>query len=482
MRRFTLVLPLLAAACTVGPDYRRPPIAGEAGNWIGPADSAPVDPAPWARLGDPLLVSLIDRAQAANPDIAEAEGRLREARAMRDAAAGHALPAIDATGSAQEQQLSKNGQLPIGKLPGIDRRFSLFDFGFDASWEIDLWGGTRRSVEAAGRQIESAAARAADTRLRIAAEVARTYADLRAAQAQTTGAKADADAQAGIARLTHQRFLAGEASRLDDARAATQARTTAATVPGLEAQARAAIYGLATLLGQPPEALLAELSAPAELPNAPADVALGIRSDMLRRRPDVRAAEGDLAAATANVGVETANLFPRFSLMGGIGQQARAPGDLVSTDSTRFQIGPSFRWPIFDAGRIRAQIRAADARADQAAARYTRAVLAALSDSETAVNRYYAALAALRENDAARDASSEALDLARQRYRAGEDDLLALLDAQSRYTAADRALIEARRQAITAYVALVKALAADAPVPDRPRGVATSSRPRCPQA
>jgi outer membrane protein TolC len=179
--------------------------------------------------------------------------------------------------------------------------------------------------------------------------------------------------------------------------------------------------------------------------------------------------------------VETANLFPRFSLMGGIGQQARAPGDLVSTDSTRFQIGPSFRWPIFDAGRIRAQIRTADARADQAAARYTRAVLAALSDSETAVNLYYAALAALSENDAARNASSEALDLARQRYRAGEDDLLALLDAQSRYTAADRALIEARQQSVTAYVALVKALAADAPLPDRPRGVTTSSRPPRPQ-
>jgi outer membrane protein TolC len=160
--------------------------------------------------------------------------------------------------------------------------------------------------------------------------------------------------------------------------------------------------------------------------------------------------------------VETANLFPRFSLIGSIGQQARGPGDLTSSDSTRFQISPSFRWPVFDAGRIRAQIRAAQARADQAAARYTTAVLGALADSESAVNRYYAARAALRENGAAREASLEALDLARQRYRVGEDDLLALLDAQSRHTAADRALVEARRESATAYIALMKALAADA--------------------
>ena len=468
MRRLLLLFPILAAGCTVGPDYRRPSVPGEAAGWITPPRDAPAIAAPWAQLGDPQLTSLIDRALAANPDIVEAEARLHEARALRDAAAGRRLPEVNATGFAQEQQLSKNGQLPIGKLPGVDRRFSLFDLGFDASWEIDLWGRNRRAVEAAGRRAEAAAATAADTRLRIAAEVARTYADLRGAQALAASARADVEAQAGIARLTHQRFVAGEASRFDDARAQQQARTVAATIPGIEAQARDDIYALATLIGQPPEALLGELATPAAMLAAPPIVAVGLRSDMLRRRPDVRAAEADLAAATADIGVETANLFPRFSLIGNIGQQARKPGDLVSTDSTRFQIGPSFSWPIFDAGRVRAQIRAADARADQAAARYTKAVLAALADSETAINRYYAAQAALNENDAARKASLEALDLARQRYSAGEDDLLSLLDTQSRYVAADRALIEARRHSVTVYIALMKALAADAIAGDVP--------------
>jgi len=453
-----LTLPLLAGACTVGPDYHRPAVPGETGGWIAPAASAPVDRASWRSLGDPLLTSLIDRALAANPDIAEADSRLREARAMRDAAAGRALPELDANGSAQKQQLSRNGQLPVGAIPGFDRRFSLFDLGFDASWEIDLWGGTRRAVEASGRQVESAAAQAEDMRLRIAAEVARTYADLRAAQGLAASTQADADAQTGIARLVHQRFAAGEASRLDDSRAAAAARTAIAQIPAFEADARAAIYSLATLLGQPPETLLPELSPPVPLPATPAHVALGLRSDLLRRRPDVRAAEADLAAATANIGVETARLFPSFSLIGGIGQQARNVGDILSAGSTRFQVGPSLHWPIFDAGRIRADIRAADARADQAAARYTKAVLAALADSETAANRYAAAQTAAHESEAALAASRQSLTLARQRFQTGEDDLLTLLQAESSYRDADRAAIQSRQQALATYIALIKAL------------------------
>ena len=258
--------------------------------------------------------------------------------------------------------------------------------------------------------------------------------------------------------LVRQRFQAGEAARFDFTRADTQAKSTAAAIPNLEADARAAIYSLALLVGRPPEALVDTLAAPAPVPVPPVDVAVGLRSDILRRRPDIRAAEADLAAATANVGVETANLFPRLSLLGSVGQQARSTGDLFSADSLRFQFGPSLHWPIFDAGRIRAQIRAADARADQAGARYTRAVLSALADSETALNRYAAAQATERDREAARAGSAQSLDLARQRYRAGEDDLLTLLDSQSAYTSADRAAVQARQQAFETSVALVKAL------------------------
>ena len=458
MRRFTLIVLAPLAACTVGPDYRRPTLTGETGSWVASANSATPDLSPWQSLGDPVLVRLIDQALAASPDLAEARGRLAEARALRDAAAGRRLPEIDGAGSAQQQQLSRNGQIPVANIPRFDRNYSLFDLGFDASWEIDLWGGTRRSVEAAGRQVELATARLADARLQIVAEVARSYGDLRAAQALLASARADADAQAKSAMLVAQRFRAGEATRFDDRRAESQARTAAAALPGYEADARAAAYQLAALTGQRPEALEDVVAVPTPLPATPVDVAVGLRSDVLRRRPDVRAAEADLAAATANIGAETANLFPRFSLTGNFGQQARSPGDLFSVGSMRFQVGPSFRWPIFDAGRVRANIRAANARADQAAARYTKAVLSALADSETAVNRYAAALATVRERASARAASAASLDLARQRYRAGEDDLLALLDAQLQFTTVDRGLVQAQQQAFVTYAALVKSL------------------------
>jgi outer membrane protein TolC len=172
----------------------------------------------------------------------------------------------------------------------------------------------------------------------------------------------------------------------------------------------------------------------------------------------VRAAEADLAAATAMIGVETANLYPRLTLSGSVDAQARKPGDLVSGNSIGFGVGPRLTWALFDAGRVHAQIRGANARADQAAARYTRAVLSALADSETAINRYAAWQATLAERNAALAASRQSLDLARQRYTAGEDDLVVLLQAQSAFSNATRAAVQAHQAAFEAYAALVKAL------------------------
>lgn len=458
MRRFSILLPLLAAACTVGPNYRHPATPGEAGKWVAPADTAAVDLSPWQKLGDPVLTDLIDKALAANLDIAEAEGRLREARAQRGAAGARALPNANLSGSAQQTQTSLVGQFPARNIPFYDRNFSLVQAGFDASWEIDLWGGNGRGIEAANRQLDAASARRADVRLQTVAEVARTYAQLRGSQATLASVRTDAAAQADTARLVRQRLAAGEVARFDDARAEEQARTAAAAIPGLEADIRAAAYKLAVLTGRAPEEVTALVDTPAALPVPPANVAVGMRADMLRRRPDIRAAEADLAAANANIGVETANLYPKLSLTGSFSQQARNPKDLVSGDAFGFAVGPTLKWAIFDFGRVRANIRVANARTDQAAARYTKAVLNALADSETAINRYAAAKATVTERDAARAASRTALDLARQRYQAGEDDLLALLQAQSSYSSADRNAAQAHEAAFEAYAALVKAL------------------------
>lgn len=457
MRKLNILVLVPLAACTVGPDYARPTVASGA-EWVEPAAAGAVDPEPWRAMGDPVLAALVEAAVSANLDVREADARLREARALRDAAAGRGLPDVAANASATRQRLSENGQLPVASIPGFAREFPLFDTGFDASWEIDLWGGTRRAVEAAARRVAAADARRRETRLQVVAEVARTYADLRGAQAELASVRSDAEAQRGIARLVRQRYEAGAAARFDDARADAQALGAEAAIPDLEASVRGAVYRLALLTGRPPEGWQGVLDAPAPLPETPELVAAGLRSDMLRRRPDVAAAEAALAAATADVGVETANLFPRLTLIGSIGQQARNAGDLDAGGRTRFQFGPALHWPIFAGGRIRAQIRAADARADAAAVGYEKAVLGALADSETAINRYAAARAAARDLDAARQQSAAALDLARQRYRAGEDDLVTLLTTQSQYSAADRAANRAHVAAFQAHVALVKAL------------------------
>ncbi len=454
---FCLALFILTG-CTVGPNYVRPPVPGSGAAWIRPASPGSVDPAWWRPLGDPVLEDLINTAVARNLDLREAEALLREARANRGAAVGRSLPALSATGSAAETQISRNGALPIASLPGFDRRFSLFDGGFDASWELDLWGGTRRSIEGATGREAAAEARRVDVGLQVIAEVGRTYAALRASQAQLTSIRSDAQARNTLARLVRQRLEAGEASRYDVAQADAQAGSARARVADADADVTDAAYRLALLVGRPPEALLRPLLIAKRIPEPPAIVAAGIRSELLRRRPDVRAAEADLAAATADIGVETANLFPRFSLVGGLAQQARRAGDLSSSGSTRFSIGPSFSWPIFSGGRIRAQIRAADARADAARTRYEKAVLSALSDSETAINRYAAAQETRQDLAAALTEHALGLALARQRFRAGEDDLLTILAVQSLYNAAEQQAIAARKDELSAYIALSKAL------------------------
>ncbi|MDH7976023.1 TolC family protein, partial [Sphingomonas sp. AR_OL41] len=241
MRRLILAalpLSLLASACTVGPDYHRPASPGETGGWLSSANPASIDPAPWATLGDPVLSDLIARAMAANLDIAEAEGRLREARAQRGVARAKALPNASLGASEQQTETSLNGQFPAKSIPSYQRDFTLFDVQFDASWEIDLWGGTRRAIEAADRQIDAARARAGDVRLQIVAEVVRNYAQLRGAQASLANVRADAEAAAGTARIVRQRYRAGEAARFDESRAEEQARSAAAAIPGLEADIR----------------------------------------------------------------------------------------------------------------------------------------------------------------------------------------------------------------------------------------------------
>ncbi|MES2035920.1 MAG: efflux transporter outer membrane subunit [Pseudomonadota bacterium] len=448
---------LLLTACATSPDYVAPrPNVG--GAWLNPVDQGEVDAVWWRSFSDPVLAAIVDAALAENKSLDEADARLREARAQRDAVHGRATPQANLGALATENRLSLNGQLPVGRVPGLGRDLSLYDVGFDAAWELDLWGGVRRGKESADARLDAAAEARRSAILQVIAEAARAYFDLRTAQALKANAIADARAQADLADLVARRERAGAASRFDVVRAQAQARSTAAAVAAHDAEAATAAYRLALLTGRPPEALDPSWIAAAPLPAPPAGVTAGLRSDLLLRRPDVRRAERDLAASTADIGVATADLFPRVSLLGFTGLQAQEIGDLGSPDSLRFQFGPSLRWPIFSGGQIRARIRAADARADAAAARYEDAVLTALSESETAINRYRASSRVRLERDRARQDADEAVTLARRRFEAGEEDLTAVLQAQFTASALDRLAILAQADQLRQTAALYKAL------------------------
>lgn len=449
---------LALAACTVAPRYSGPPAVAANPGWTEPASTAAVDPSWWLSLGDPVLTGLVEAAIERNLDLRTAAAQVREARANRDAAFGASMPHANFTGAVNRNELSANGELPIDKIPGFSRRFNLFDSGFDASWELDFWQGNARSVEAANARVESATEALHSVQVQTVAEVVRTYVVLRSAQARLTSAAQDADARKQTAALADARFRAGEASASDAAQALQQSYATQSELPGLDADAHAAAYSLGLLTARPPEALAALMQQPVALATDLPEAGVGLRSELLRRRPDVRQAERELAAATADVAVVTADLFPHVTLLASAGQQSLATGNFFAGASSRYQFGPSLSWPIFSAGSIRARIRAAGARADAAAARYEKAVLGALADSETALNRYAAAGAQRRDMEQSRLQAAQALDLAGKRYRSGEDDLLALSAARSEYSSAEQAQLTARAAELTALVSLYKAL------------------------
>ncbi|MBA3676508.1 MAG: efflux transporter outer membrane subunit [Sphingosinicella sp.] len=457
----------LVAGCTVGPDYRKPPIA-VSDRWLEPAAAGEVDTRWWASFGDATLMGLVDRALRSSPDLREAEARVAEARANRDAAAGGRLPQVEANGSATRNVISENGQLPVANIPGFDRSFSLYDIGFDASWEVDLWGRNRREVEAAAARGEAAEWSRRDVMVTLIAEVARNYIDFRHAQSREAIAVEELAANAELANLAALRFWAGEDTRQQADRAGADRATSQAALNQARSATAAAAYRIATLVGTSPEEIVSALRASTgPIPPPPAIIASGVRSDLLRRRPDIRRAERELAAASAEIGVATADLFPRFSLIGSLGQQARRPGDLLSSASTNLSIGPTFSWPIFSAGRIRAQIRGVDARASAAAARYEKAVVGALSDSESAANRLANAAAAADAAQEAFDEERRALRLSSLRFARGEDDRLTLERSRLRLAQAERRQKDALAAYSNAAVALNKSLGGGwDPMPD----------------
>ncbi|MFC5439168.1 efflux transporter outer membrane subunit [Rhodanobacter ginsenosidimutans] len=451
---------LLLGACAAGPDYRGPPKVDTGHGWTQPDTAAPA-PASlsswWTMLGDPTLDRLVATALADNLDLRQAQARIAEERALRDRATGGYAPTVGAGASVTRRRQSENGPLPIGSIPGLARDQTIYDAGFDAAWEIDLFGATRRAVEGAAARLQAAQEDAAGVRVSIAAEVARSYLSLRGAQRELAARQASVQALAQTTDLVGQRFRAGDAAQADVDAAQARLDAAAAGLPAIDARLRAAALGLGVLLGAPPERELALLDTTAT-PITLVPIPVGQRADLLRRRPDVRAAERRLAARSADIGVATAELFPKLSIGASGGFQALDASQLFESASQRFSIVPLISWRVFDGGRVRAEIRASEAREQQAALAYEKTVLAALGDAERALSDYRLGLDAVRRQQGALDAARRSYAHAQARYAAGDIALTELLAEERVLREAEDGHVRTHTAAAIDLVALFKAL------------------------
>lgn len=451
---------LIVAGCTVGPNYDTPPKMTMPERWTitsegGITDGQSVEAAWWKSLNDPALDGLIEQAVVSNLDLREATARVREARALRGVVAADAYPQVNVGGGYTHSRESENRGFGFGAA-GQDQ--DLYQAGFDASWEIDVFGRVRRSVEAADADIQAAQEDRRDVMVSLLAEVARNYVDLRGFQRRVEIAQKNVESQRQSVDLSEVRFKAGLTGELDTAQARAQLATTQSEIPLLEQQAAQSLHALALLLGREPDALSSELSAPGPIPNAPPQVPVGVPSDVLRRRPDVREAERTLAAATARIGVATADLFPRFSLTGDFGFSAEDFGKLFNAGSRQYSIGPSVTWPIFEAGRIKANIRVENARQEQAAIGYERAVLTSLADVEDALIAYWKEQVRRESLSEAVKSSQRAVDLSNELYSRGLTDFLNVLVNQRALFVAEDQLVQSDRAVTTNFIAVCKAL------------------------
>ena len=457
----TVLATALLSACAVGPDFVKPDVATSALFARAPEVSAALEPvsadAPfWEAFADPTLSALVTDALRANHDLRIALARRDQADALLRGARFDRLPAITADSQTTESRSSAD-QLP--GVPREERTARSYAAGIAASWELDLFGRIRRSVEAGTANADASAADLRATQVAVTADVAAAYIELRGLQERLRVARANRDNQLRTLDLVQARLDAGSASDFDVTRARAQHETTAARIPALEAAEAVAMHRIAVLTGRTPEALIATLSTPAPLPALPARIEPGTPADVLRNRPDVAAAEARLHAATARIGVATAELFPRITLGGLLGSQASAAGALFERDSETRLVAIGIDWSFLDVGRVRARIAEADASGDAVLAQYQLSVLRALQDTEDALVR----LDRVREEDAylqrAAADSTRAADLARLRYQAGATGLFEMLDVERGQLQAEDAFADVRARSALNAIALYKALA-----------------------
>ncbi|MBV9509695.1 MAG: efflux transporter outer membrane subunit [Caulobacteraceae bacterium] len=481
-RALRLAWPALAAAlggalaaCTVGPDYQEPQMAAppsfaEAAPEAGASAQAVAADlsAWWTAFEDPELNDLIRRGLAGSPDIESATSRVREARLQQRIAAANELPTVDASGNVVS--LHDNHKFSSGSGSGSGSRggglaglpipsdLNLYSAGFDATWELDIFGGGRRSVEAAKAEEAAAQWSLRDAEVSLASEIAGDYLSLREAQARIAIGEAELQRQKDLFALIQARRRSGFVTGLDVNQQSSLVATAAAQIPQLEAQAKAQIHALGVLLGETPEALSTELAPPRALPAAPPEPAAGLPSDLLRRRPDVRAAERRLAAANARIGVQVANLFPKVNLIG-LAAFASPKLDELFSSSNFAEAGVGMiSEPIFNAGRTRAGIGAAKEERLQAFDDYRTTALGAFRDVEDALARYDAEETRRGHLAEALAAAENSLAISKDQYRVGLVNFINVLQAQNTVLNSQDQLTQSQAQSLTDLVSLYKAL------------------------
>jgi len=464
-----VVTVLLAACMAVGPSYQQPDPDMPA-RWTAPA--APAGETPdlavwWTLFNDPVLNSLVTRALASNKDILIAETRIREARAQRRMIAADRFPSLNASAAYTRSQTGLNAlsgqigqdlsQFNVGQQSSQINQ-DLYQAGFDAGWELDVFGGRRRAVEEADATLAATVEDSRDVLVSLVAEVSRNYLELRGAQQRLTVAGECRDLQKKTLDMLKKRFQLGFGNELAVRQAEAQLALTVSQLPALEAAARQSMHQLALLLGQTPETLVAELTGKGLIPSVSPQVPVGLPSELLRQRPDIRRAERQLAAATADVGVATADLFPRFSLSVFLGVESLNLSDLVTSSSRLWSVGPAVKWNVFDAGRARAGVEASDSRRERAQIVYEKTVLAALAEVENTM------VAFAREQETCKNlqvfvaSSKQALDISRGQYELGLVDTVNVLQAELSLAQSQDQLVLSEQRLSLDMVALFKAL------------------------
>jgi NodT family efflux transporter outer membrane factor (OMF) lipoprotein len=438
----------LLGACTVGPDYVEPrpatPDAWHLELTRGLSDGQADFQTWWTVLDDPQLTSLVTRAIENNLDLRESVARVLQARARLGVTKGQRVPNVDSIGTYQRQRLSENlvEDPSVGELLGEE--MNLFSLGVDASWELDLWGRVRRSVQSAAATYEASVENYRDVQVTLLADVASTYVELRTTQQRLAYAVKNADLQRRAVELTSDRRAAGLVGDLDVRQAELNLARTESVIPAYRAGEAFALHRLSVLSGELPSTLYAEYAPPQAIPLPPASIEVGLPTELLRQRPDIRRAERRLAAQSARIGVATADLYPRFSISGTFTIDSTRTASWFNWASRGFGIGPTFRWNLFSGGRVRSRIQSEEAATEAALARYEQSVLVGYEDVENAL----VAFVQERERSDALQrsvtAASESVRLVDELYRLGLTDFQNVLVTQRLLFEEDDKLADSR--------------------------------------